>query len=248
MSKEVILFSDGGGQKSSTAAGACVVQFGQESGKIDRVGLAVFLGEATNNESEISAGLIGFNYLRLNFPSLKELTWVCDSEYVLKSATAYINNWQRNNWKTASKQDVKNKGLWHCYLELAKGLKVTPQHVKGHSGHPENETCDSVSTWVRLNGEEALAGSRISSFELETEIGLNNWILIDGREFLSILRAGFSKSEVGKAIEQIIIGDTTKFEIKRLVSLLEQSAQLAEKLELGEVSSGVRRLVGKIEQ
>ena len=206
------------------------------------MGLAVFLGEATNNESEISAGLIGFNYLRLNFPNLKELTWVCDSEYVLKSATGYINNWQRNNWKTASKQDVKNKGLWHCYLELAKGFKVTPQHVKGHSGHPENETCDSVSTWVRLNGHEALEGRRISSFELETEIGLNNWILIDGRDFLSLLRAGFSKGEVGKAIEQIIVGDTKEFEIKRLISLLEQSVQLAKKLELVEVSNKIEKV------
>ena len=240
MSKEVVLYSDGGGQKTSTAAGACVIEFGEE-----KVGLAVFLGQATNNESEITAGLIGFNYLRLNLPKAN-ISWVCDSEYVLKSATAYINNWQRNNWKTASKQDVKNKGLWHCYLELAKGFKVTPQHVKGHSGHPENETCDSVSTWVRLNGREALEGKRISSFELETEIGLNNWILIDGREFLSLLRAGFSKGEVEKAIEQIIVGDTKEFEVKRLVSLLEQSVQLAEKLELADVAEEILGVSKKI--
>jgi len=240
LSKEVVLYSDGGGQKTSTAAGACVIEFGEE-----KVGLAVFLGQATNNESEITAGLIGFNYLRLSLPKAN-ITWVCDSEYVLKSATAYINNWQRNNWKTASKQDVKNKGLWHCYLDLSKGFKVTAKHVKGHSGHPENETCDSVSTWVRLNGEEALAGNRISSFELETEIGLNDWILIDGREFLSILRDGFSKGEVEKAIEQVIVGDTKKFEIKRLVSLLEQSVQLAEKLELGELFKQINASIEKI--
>ncbi len=237
---EVVLFSDGGGQKSSTAAGACVVQDGD-----NRTGLAVFLGEATNNESEISGGLIGFNFLKLSHPSAK-VTWVCDSEYVLKSATGYINNWQRNNWKTASKQDVKNKGLWHCYLELSKGFNVVAQHVKGHSGHPENETCDTISTWVRLNGEEALDGKRVSSFELETEIGVNDWILLDGREFLSILRDGFSKPSVEKAIEQVMIGDTSKFELKRLASLLEQSVALADKLSLEEVSRQVKTLIGEI--
>lgn len=242
MSADVVLFSDGGGQKTSSAAGACVVEIKSED---LRIGIATFLGQATNNESEITAGLLGFNYLKQAFPN-SEITWVCDSEYVLKSATAYINNWQRNNWKTASKQDVKNKGLWHCYLELSKGFKVIPSHVKGHSGHPENETCDSVSTWVRLNGQEALAGKRISSFELETEIGLNNWILIDGREFLSILRDGFSRGEVEKAIEQVIVGDTKEFEVKRLVSLLEQSVQLAEKLELADVAEEILGVSKKI--
>ena len=47
---------------------------------------------------------------------------------------------------------------------------------------------------------------------------------------------------MGKAIEQIIVGDTKEFEIKRLISLLEQSVQLAKKLELVEVSNKIEKV------
>ena len=43
-----------------------------------------------------------------------------------------------------------------------------------------------------------------------------------------------------------MIGDTSKFELKRLASLLEQSVALADKLSLEEVSRQVKTLIGEI--
>ncbi len=187
---DFILYSDGGGEKGNSAAGACIIE---DTKTKNRVYLATFLGGATNNESEITAGLLGYSFLNAkNAESKTEkniIQWVCDSEYVLKSATEYIHGWQRNGWKTAAKDPVKNQGLWRAFLQLSKGFKIIPTHIRGHSGHPENELCDSVSTWVRLNGEERLSEAdveghgfcAVSLFEKE-------WFLFNGASFLNALR------------------------------------------------------------
>lgn len=184
---DFILFSDGGGERGSTGAGGCLIEEGA-TGK--RLFLAVFLGAATNNESEITAALLGFSFLHLfaaQYAGKKQISvkWVCDSEYVLKSGTGYIINWQKNGWQTAQKKPVKNQGLWKTFLSLTEALQITPEHVRGHTGHPENEACDAVSTWVRANGEDMLDEQGNGAL---IDAGDEPWMLIDGREFLKGVR------------------------------------------------------------
>ena len=178
------LFSDGGGTSSGAAASAAIVE--NQAG--EKLKLVAFLGGATNNEAEIFAGLVGFALLQV-MGETSPVHWVCDSEYVLKSATGYIQQWQKNGWKTAAKKPVKNQGLWRAYLELSRGLKIKPQHVAGHSGHPENEACDAAATWAQLNGESLLADGKegISADVDSGELG-EGWILLDGRDVLDGLR------------------------------------------------------------
>ncbi len=179
----LILYSDGGGQSGGSGAGACILR--TESG--EALNLLIFLGGATNNEAEISSGLIGFAALEAGIvESVEELIWVSDSEYTLKSATAYINNWQRNGWQTSQKKPVKNQGLWKSYLVLSRGIKVKPQHVKGHSGHLENELCDQACTWAQASAEEWLD---LSGPGVVSDTGLEEtWCLLDGRPFIENLR------------------------------------------------------------
>ena len=188
MSDQIVIYSDGGGERSSSAAGACIVDSPR-----GRLQLIIFLGAATNNEAEITAGLLAFSALHalgVKKKSKTEVHWVCDSEYVLKSATQYINNWQRNGWKTATKKPVKNQGLWRTYLSLSKGLTVETQHVYGHTGHRENEACDSAATWARSHAYTVLAqedeGILVTSVGWGDDLG---WYLLDGRDFLKAIRA-----------------------------------------------------------
>lgn len=185
---DYILFSDGGGQKGSAAAGACILESAITG---VRHHVVVFLGGATNNEAEIFGGLAGFALLRAleqqseakERPS--QIRWVCDSEYVLKSATQYIFGWQRNGWKTADKKPVKNQGLWRAFLVLSRGVKITANHVRGHTGHVENEACDAAATWAQSYGVEYLGRSRgVETVEIDDE----SWLLVDGRELLAELR------------------------------------------------------------
>lgn len=184
--EEFVLYSDGGGEKQSAAAGACIVERAADNA---RVRIVAFLGPGTNNEAEIVGGLLGFSFLNLlDCPPRTPLRWICDSEYVLKSATGYIHGWQKNGWKTAGKSPVKNQGLWRAFLLLSGPFSIEAEHVRGHTGHPENEACDRASTWAMANGESALEGGDAALVEIDTGSGPERWLLIDGRGFLSALR------------------------------------------------------------
>ena len=183
-----MLFSDGGSSSGRNAAGACVVE---DRTRHTRVCLAVYLGAATNNEAESAASLLGFSALRALHGDSTPVSvhWVSDSEYVLKSATAYIRNWQRNGWQTADKKPVKNQGLWRAYLALTHSFKIKAEHVKGHSGHPENEACDQASLWARNFADEFDAGKSWVREDLDTPIGTDCWTCFDGRVLLEGVRS-----------------------------------------------------------
>ena len=73
------------------------------------------------------------------------MTIITDSNYVKGGVTDWINNWKKNNWKTANKKDVKNIDLWKR-LDLARSKhQVTWRWVKGHSGQEENERADALA-------------------------------------------------------------------------------------------------------
>src|SRR5258708_399440 len=62
----------------------------------------------TNNRMELMAAIQALE-------SLKRPVGVhmyTDSKYVLDGITKWLPGWQRNGWKTASKQPVKNTDLW----------------------------------------------------------------------------------------------------------------------------------------
>ena len=107
---EWVLYSDGGGERGSSAAGACVLAF---PGAEREVRMVAYLGPGTNNEAEITAGLLGYSLLSVQTGDLgthpRKVRWVCDSQYVLKSATEYILRWETNGWRTADKKPVKTR-------------------------------------------------------------------------------------------------------------------------------------------
>lgn len=187
-SADLYLYSDGGSTGGRSAAGACVLE---DRRKNIRNCFAIYLGSGTNNEAEILASLLGFSAIHAlegDEASKLPIHWVADSEYVLKSATAYINNWQRNGWKTADKKPVKNQGLWRTYLSLTRGLKIQVQHVRGHTGHPENEACDTAVQFVKDRGDDLFLDGPIAHAEIETHIGVDSWTCIDGQEVMDQLR------------------------------------------------------------
>ena len=201
-SHDYTVYTDGGSSRGGVAAGACVID-GHLSGR--RRGAVVFLGEATNNEAEITASLLAFSFVKLAAEKRKEpgsvkLHWVADSEYALKSAKDYIHNWQRNGWKTASKEPVKNQGLWRAYLSLTKNFNISTEHVRGHTGHPENELCDLAANWAKEYAEESLSAGPCKVEIPDAELGF--WYLVDGREFLQALRDGDEPREVYEELAQ----------------------------------------------
>ena len=95
----------------------------------------------TNNQMELTAAIEGLKVLKE--PCKVKL--YTDSKYVMDGINSWIANWKKNNWKTASKKDVKNKDLW---IELdAETCKheIEWVWVKGHSGIIGNEKADALA-------------------------------------------------------------------------------------------------------
>ncbi|MBX2883664.1 MAG: ribonuclease HI [Granulosicoccus sp.] len=95
----------------------------------------------TNNRMEMTAVIEGLKALKR--PSHVVLT--TDSQYVRQGITQWIEGWKRRNWRTASKQPVKNVDLWQRMDELSKEHQIEWRWVKGHSGHTENERVDALA-------------------------------------------------------------------------------------------------------
>lgn len=98
--------------------------------------------DTTNNVMELTAVIEALKLL--NRPCKVDL--YSDSAYVVNAfIQKWTVNWQKNNWKTSDKKDVKNKELWQELLELTTTHKVTFHKVKGHSDNEFNNRCDELA-------------------------------------------------------------------------------------------------------
>lgn len=98
--------------------------------------------DTTNNRMELMAAIQALNIL-IEPCSIRLFT---DSKYVLDGITKWVAGWQRNGWKNASKQPVRNADLWHDLIEAAARHEIDWQWVKGHSGHEGNERADTLAS------------------------------------------------------------------------------------------------------
>ncbi|MBA1338778.1 MAG: ribonuclease HI [Pelagibacterales bacterium] len=102
----------------------------------------------TNNRMELTAAIKSLEY----FKKLKEqkninetIKVYTDSNYVKDGISSWIYKWEKNNWKTSDKKNVKNIDLWKKLKELTKIYTVEWFWVKGHSNNPMNELADKLA-------------------------------------------------------------------------------------------------------
>ena len=110
----------------------------------------LFGGEklTTNNRMELTAAIKALEYCaeeETKQLSLKQIKIYTDSTYLKEGITIWIKNWEKNNWKTADKKNVKNVDLWKKLKELNKSNQIEWNWVKGHSEDPMNELADSLA-------------------------------------------------------------------------------------------------------
>ena len=110
----------------------------------------LFGGEklTTNNRMELTAAIKALEYCANQEEkqlSLKNVRIFTDSTYVKEGITVWINNWQKNNWKTADKKNVKNVDLWKKLKELIQSNQVEWNWVKGHSEDAMNNLADKLA-------------------------------------------------------------------------------------------------------
>ena len=111
--------------------------------RMDNQSREIFGGEGatTNNRMELTAAIEALAALKE--ACTVELT--TDSTYVKDGVTRWMDNWERNGWRTAAKKPVKNQDLWQALKAQVARHEVNWHWVKGHSGHPENELADMLA-------------------------------------------------------------------------------------------------------
>lgn len=138
MKKKVTIFTDGACSGNPGPGGyAAILRYKEQEKEIFGA-----LKETTNNRMELTAVIMALKTLK----EPCEVEIFSDSKYVVDSfKKGWIDNWQKNGWKTSNRKPVLNVDLWKELLILLEVHNVTFFWVKGHNAHPENERCDSLA-------------------------------------------------------------------------------------------------------
>ena len=102
----------------------------------------------TNNRMELTATIKALEHCAEQEGEQSELKTIeiyTDSIYVKDGITEWIKKWEKNNWKTADKKNVKNVDLWKKLKELVKSNQVKWYWIKGHSNDPMNDLADELA-------------------------------------------------------------------------------------------------------
>ena len=100
-----------------------------------------FEKNTTNNRMELLAAIKALEYLE----QFENITINTDSNYVKQGITKWIFNWKKNNWKTSSKQAVKNRELWERLDELNQKKNINWSWVKAHNIDEFNNQVDVLA-------------------------------------------------------------------------------------------------------
>ena len=102
--------------------------------------------ETTNNRMELMSVIMGLAAITRPM----DVVINTDSAYVEQAFTkGWLELWQQNGWRTASKQAVKNQDLWQRLAEEAARHNVSFQRVRGHTGVEMNERADQLAVAER---------------------------------------------------------------------------------------------------
>ena len=96
----------------------------------------------TNNRMELQAAVEALRAAE-KIPC-DQIRFFTDSQYLKNGIETWIYNWKRNGWRTANKNDVKNKDLWVTLDKLVATKSVQWNWVKGHADNQYNVRVDKM--------------------------------------------------------------------------------------------------------
>lgn len=197
--KKVRLFSDGSClDNPGTGGWAYIIDFnGNEKQDFGS------MSNTTNNQMELLAVINGLKALKE--PCHVELC--TDSQYVQKGLNEWLNNWIKKDFK-----NVKNVDLWKELHELSKTHKIDAVWVKGHSGHPQNEKCDTLARSAAQNHDNIKTTSDPKLIKLQKILNYSfkdEKLLIEALTHKSV-KAYYNNERLeflGDAVLDLIVGE-----------------------------------------
>lgn len=154
----VKIYTDGSCSKNPGPGGWAVAIFSSDNFRTNG-GYDI---NTTNNRMELKAFIEALKMI-LEYKDKKEqFKLFADSSYVVNAINNnWLENWERNSWKTKTGDNVKNKEQWQEVSELMKTIKskrihLTITKVKGHSGDTFNDIVDRIAKSNTLLAKQEL--------------------------------------------------------------------------------------------
>ncbi|OGU00936.1 MAG: hypothetical protein A2W29_08195 [Gemmatimonadetes bacterium RBG_16_66_8] len=73
-----------------------------------------------------------------------DVTFVSDSEYLVKGMREWVPSWRARGWRRKGGA-IENLELWQTLARVAAAHNVTWQWVRGHAGHAKNEYANDLA-------------------------------------------------------------------------------------------------------
>lgn len=137
MARELLINTDGSCIRNPGPGGfAAIVEWDEK----ELITVSGGHPDTTNNHMELSAVIEALKATE-EIPALlgRHITVRTDSEYV---CNAFNKSWLKT-WK--SKGTLPNRELWQLLDRLTAGRTITWTWVRGHTGDPRNEQCDTIA-------------------------------------------------------------------------------------------------------
>jgi len=135
--QKIIIYTDGGCRGNPGPGGwGALLRCGEH-----RKEMKGHAEDTTNNRMELMAAIESLASLK----NRSEVELYTDSVYVRDGIGKWMQNWKKNNWRTANRKPVKNQDLWQLLDKYNGEHQVNWHWVKGHSGDPGNEAADALA-------------------------------------------------------------------------------------------------------
>ena len=136
--KKVEIYTDGACSGNPGNGGYCAILIYNGVEKV----ISGAEENTTNNKMELKGAIEGLKALK----EPCEVDLYSDSQYLVDAFNqGWLNSWQLNGWRNASKKEVKNVELWQELIELINVHKVAFIKVKGHADNEYNNRCDKIA-------------------------------------------------------------------------------------------------------
>jgi len=183
-SDEGIIFTDGSSRGNPGQGGFAAIIIAPQNRDLQQTTNNLQLIEiggreehTTNNRMEVTAAIKALETLKgltLNLGKSRTLVY-SDSSYLINGITKWIYGWQKNGWKTKTKQPVENQDLWEKLIIVTANKKIDWKIINGHVGVTGNERCDEIATAFADNSKPKLYNGPIEKYPIKNILDIKSF-------------------------------------------------------------------------
>ncbi|MBI1967430.1 MAG: ribonuclease HI [Gemmatimonadetes bacterium] len=99
--------------------------------------------QTTNNRMALAGAIATLEWLRRQWRHAG-VTYVSDSEYLVKGMNEWMPAWKARGWKKRN-GPIENLELWQKLDQVVAAHTITWKWVRGHNDHPKNEYANDLA-------------------------------------------------------------------------------------------------------